>query len=128
MNVRSTVILGSLLAVSLTPLTAPTCVHARTPPPAGAAAKHEPDVLRRFEAAVPKLGLWPEQKPRIQKLVAEVRASLKKIEASAGTPEEKQARLKAVHAKAQDSLNHVLTVVQAEKLKKLMGDAPKPRK
>ncbi|MGV3721698.1 MAG: hypothetical protein ACO1SX_12370 [Actinomycetota bacterium] len=128
MRSTSTVLFGSLLACSLVAVIAPSGALARTPAPAAKAAKGEPEILTRFEAAVPKLGLWPEQKPRIQKLIAEVRASLKKVEAAGGTPEQKQVRLQAIHAKAQDGLNHVLTVAQAEKLKKLMSAAPKQKK
>jgi Spy/CpxP family protein refolding chaperone len=124
MHARSTVLLQALLAFSLLAGTAASPVLARSPASIAAKNQGDPDILKRFEAAVPHLDLWPEQKPRIQKLVAGVKASLKKIEASTDAPEKKQQLLKAVHAKAQDGLNHILTVAQAEKLKKLMNGSP----
>jgi len=127
MRSRLTVLFPVLLAFSTIVFTAHRPVLAESTP-LRAAAKQEPEELTRFEAAVPKLGLWPEQKPRIKKLVAEVRASLKKVEAAGGTPEQKQVRLKVVHAKAQEDLNHILTVAQAEKLKRLMAEPKKPKK
>ena len=91
--------------------------------------QEEPDILKRFEAAVPKLGPWPEQKPRIQKLVANVRAELKKIAAGSGTPQQKDVLRQSLHKKAQDGLDHILTVAQTAKLKQLMGgQAPKDKK
>jgi hypothetical protein len=134
MRSSSTLLLGSLLAATLLAGMAPGRALARTPPPPGAtsAAKGahsgEPEILQRFQAAVPKLGLWPEQKPRITKLVAEVKASLKKIEAGPGTPQQKEIQRQALHQKAQDGLDHILTVAQAAKLKQLMGGAAKPKK
>jgi hypothetical protein len=96
-----------------------------TPPKAGASAQ-EPEELTRFEAALPKLDLWPEQKPRLQKLLQDVRAELKAVQAAPGTPESKEPKLKAIHLKARDRLNHIITVAQAEKLKTLMAPPKKP--
>jgi hypothetical protein len=92
--------------------------EARSPVPA--AAVQEPEELRRFEAALPKLGLYPEQKPRIAALLKDVRASLRQIQASGATPDQKQQKQKALHKSAQTRLNQILTVAQAEKLKTLM--------
>ena len=87
-------------------------------------AVKEPEELRRFEAALPKLNLTPEQKPRIAALLKDVRASLAKMEKQPGTDSEKQARLKKVHKSAKERLKHILTVAQSEKLKTLM-DGPR---
>ena len=136
MRSSSTLLLGTLLAASLLAGINAGPALARTPPPPGAAAEkakahpEEPEILARFEAAVPKLGLWPEQKPRITKLVAEVKAGLKKIEAGSETPQQKDIMRQSLHQKAQDGLDHILTVAQAAKLKQLMGGggAPKAKK
>jgi hypothetical protein len=96
------------------------------PPAKAATPAQEPEELTRFEASLPKLDLWPEQKPRIQKLLQDVRAELKAVQAAPGTPESKEPKLKALHLKARDRLNHIITVAQAEKLKMLMAPPKKP--
>lgn len=82
--------------------------------------------IARFEAALPKLDLWPEQKPRIQKLLRQVKADLKKIRSAPGTPEQKKPRLRALRERAMQSLNRIITVAQAERLKQLMAAPKKP--
>lgn len=85
------------------------------------------DELARFEAALPKLDLWPEQKPRIQKLLTEVRAQLKKIEQAPGAPEQKGPQFMALRERARKQLDRIITVAQAEKLKQLLNQGGKPR-
>ena len=113
-----------LLAGLLLALSPALPVEARSSAPAAAAAQ-EPEELKRFEAALPKLGLYPEQRPRIAALLKEVRASLRKIHTSGATPDQKRLKQKALHKSAQTRLNRILTVAQAEKLKNLMN-GPRP--
>jgi hypothetical protein len=115
-----------LIAVCLTLSSASLAATKPGSPAKAAAPAQEPEELTRFEAALPKLDLWPEQKPRIQKLLQDVRADLKAVQAAAGTPESKEPKLKAIHLKARDRLNHIITVAQAEKLKTLMAPPKKP--
>ena len=114
-------VLAACFLISAAPLAA----GQAAPPPKAAAQAQEPEELTRFEAALPKLDLWPEQKPRLQKLLQDVRAELKTVQAAPGTPESKEPKLKAIHLKARDRLNHIITVAQAEKLKTLMAPPKK---
>jgi hypothetical protein len=115
-----TALLGTLLAVSLTAIATPTRSYAKTPAPP-VTGKQEPDELRRFEAAVGKLDLSAEQKGKVARLVQEVRASVKQIESSPTTPEQKRQKTQALRTNAKDKLDHILTVAQDRELKKLLG-------
>lgn len=120
MRSLSTALLGTLLAVSLSAITAPTQSYAKTPAPP-AAGKQEPDELKRFEAAVGKLDLSAEQKSKVGKLIQEVRASVKQLESSPATPEQKRQKTQALRTSAKEKLDHILTVAQDRQLKKLLA-------
>jgi Spy/CpxP family protein refolding chaperone len=120
MRSLSTALLGTLLALSLSAITAPTGSYAKTPAPP-AAGKPEPDELKRFEAAAGMLDLSAEQKSKVARLVQEVRASVKQIESSSSTPEQKRQKTQTLRTSAKEKLDHILTVAQDRELKKLLG-------
>lgn len=118
--------LGALLLGALI-TSAPVPAAAKSPAPASANPQ-EPKELKRFEAALPKLGLSAQQKPKITNLLKDVRASIRKIQAAPGAPEEKEEHLKALRTSSQIRLNQILTVSQNEKLKRLMNPPRAPKK
>ncbi|MGV3721554.1 MAG: hypothetical protein ACO1SX_11650 [Actinomycetota bacterium] len=120
MRLLSTILLGTLLTASLTTVTSPAACHAKTPAPP-AAGTQAPDELKRFEVAAAKLNLSPEQKAKVARLVAEVRASVKKLDAGSETPAQKQLKINALRTDAREKLDHILTVAQDRELKKLLG-------
>jgi len=125
MRLLPTVLLGGLLALAA--FTAASPAYAKTPaPPAVAAAKPE-DEVTKFETAVNKLGLSAEQKPKVASLIKEVRASLKKIEATTDPPAVKQQQFAKLRNGAKEKLDHILTVAQDRDLKKLLGGPKAPR-
>lgn len=111
---------GILLAVSLSVNVCAVPAYAKTPAPPIAGNQGQ-DELTRFEAAAAKLDLSAEQKGKVAKLVQEVRASVKQIEGSSGTPVQKQQRIQTLRTGAKEKLDHILTVAQDRQLKKLLA-------
>ena len=115
------VLLGSSLAASLSATTSPRPSFARSPAPP-APAGTEPDELKRFEAAIARVDLSPEQQSKVSRLLREIRASVSKIENTPGDPAQTQARINVLRTKMQAKLDRILTVAQDRQLKKLMAD------
>lgn len=115
------VLLGSSLAASLSAATSPSSSFARSPAPS-ATVNAEPDALKRFEVAIAKVDLSPEQRSKVSRLLREIRASVSKIENTPDDGAQKQARINALRANMQAKLDRILTVAQDRQLKKLMAD------
>lgn len=126
MRLLPTALLGGVLALTAFTVSAP--AHAKSPAPAAATTSvpKPEDEVKKFEAAVNKLGLSAEQKPKFASLIKEVRASLKKIEGSSDAPIVKQQQIGKLRNGAKEKLDHILTVAQDRELQKQMASAKKP--
>lgn len=76
--------------------------------------------LKRFEAAIAKLNLTPEQKPKVDAAVKAAVAEGKKIREGAGTPEEKRPKLRQAQQALTTKLMAILTPVQQMQLRDAM--------
>jgi hypothetical protein len=126
MRLLSTVLMGGVLALTTFAPLAPAVARTPAPAAAGSAAPTAPkpeEEVKKFEAAVNKLGLSAEQKPKFASLMQEVRASLKKIESTSDAPAVKQQQMTKLRTSAKDKLDHILTVAQDRELKKMMAPA-----
>lgn len=80
--------------------------------------------VKRFEAALAKLNLTPDQKTKVDKLMADTKAQALKVRQGAGTPEEKRTKSRELMKGFRAKLNAILTPEQEAKLKEAMPKRP----
>jgi Spy/CpxP family protein refolding chaperone len=78
----------------------------------------------RMKAALEKLNLTAEQKPKVDKAFAAYQADVKKIRDGAGTNDEKKPKLRAASRAFQTQLSTILTSEQQQKLKEMRKQRP----
>jgi Spy/CpxP family protein refolding chaperone len=89
--------------------------------------------FKRLEAALEKLNLNAEQKPKVDAAIKDAKAEAKKIADAGGTPEEARPKMRAVQKTLREKLTAILTPEQQKQFKeatarKKDGAAPKTKK
>ena len=79
---------------------------------------------KRMEMALAKLNLTPDQKTKIDKLIADSKAEGKKLRTAEGTPEEKKAKRREAGKAFRQKLNAILTPAQQAQLKEARPKRP----
>ncbi|MGV3720502.1 MAG: hypothetical protein ACO1SX_06280 [Actinomycetota bacterium] len=110
-------------------VTAPTLAAPAAEKPAApkAAKGKRAGGMKRFEAALAKLNLTAEQKPKVDAAVKTAQAESKKIREGAGAPQEKRPKMREVQKGLQTKLRAILTPEQQKQLKEALA-ASRPKR
>lgn len=123
-------VVAGLLAISLAlpGMAEETAKPAAKPAAAGAkpgAKRGRGGGARRYKQILEKLNLTPEQKPKVDKLVKDLQADLKKLREAPGTPQEKRPQIQARQKEFRAALDKILTPEQQATLKEELAKARK---
>ena len=84
--------------------------------------------FQMYRQAAEKLGLNADQKAKVDRILTDSRAEMKKIREGAGTPQEKRPKVQALRKATRQKIDAVLTPPQREKLKTMMAEAAAKRR
>ena len=85
------------------------------------AAKGAKGPAKKIEAALAKLTLTSEQKPKVDEAVKAFKSEVEKVNQEAGTPQEKRPKIRSATKGLQSKLSTILTSEQQKQFQDAMG-------